>query len=291
MKKKFKLFSVILLTSLSLTSCAFSIKPVRKSNFADIENTKASSKTKKENITNSKISTINSEKTTSIKKDDRFNEDKFVDTDPGEYGKYVSKLKSLINVNRKEVAITFSLEDGEFDEELYSYIVENKIKATVFVSSEFINNNEEIFDKILNDKVLQIEAMSSKDSSLIIDDHEMSEETASIENLLTEISTITQTIENKANKTPKYIRASTALYDEGATSIIKELNMIATSYTMEVDSSGFLSNEVTQAHLSGIPNGSIIDFRLDKANTGKVDSLEATLNFLKEAEIEISFIK
>ena len=286
MKKAFRLAAALTVISLGLTGCMFSIKPVRKSNFSVME-TKAKNTRNTGKATQSKPRSTNEESTAN---DSKFAVENFNGITAGEYGQYISGLKSLINVDGLEAAITFTLED-EFDEELYKYISENNIKANVFVSAEFIRNNKEIISKIKNDGYLKIEALSSKESSLIMDTHELSKDTGNITTLLNEIKDVYQAIEEITGVTPDFIRASSGYYDEGSTRIIKKLKMTATSYVAELEAEGFVSADHIISKLYGTPNGSIINIRLDRPGKNQKDTLKTTIKFLEDAGFSLSILK
>lgn len=216
---------------------------------------------------------------------------------PSEWGENVTGVKTKIDTNEKEMALTFDACGGEFgndvDYELISFLKEKQIPATLFVNLRWIIENETLFLELASNPLFQIENHGTEHSPLSVNGGAAWDipGTESVEEVYDEIMLNHQTVKELTGKDMTLFRSGTAFYDEVAVEIASELGYTIVNFDILGDAGATYSSEQVKKALLTAQNGSIALMHMNQPQSGTAEGVKIAIPLLKELGFEFVLLE
>lgn len=216
---------------------------------------------------------------------------------PSEWGENVTGVKTKINTNEKEMALTFDACGGEFgndvDYELISFLKEKQIPATLFVNQRWIIANHSLFLELADHPSFQIENHGTEHSPLSVDGGEAWDipATGSPEEVYDEIMLNHQRVKELTGEDMALFRSGTAFYDEVAVEIANKLGYEIVNFDILGDAGATYSSDQVKKALLTAQNGSIALMHMNQPDSGTAEGVKTAIPLLKELGFEFVLLE
>lgn len=222
-------------------------------------------------------------------------ESKYKNKVPLQWGEKVSGVKTMINTEKKVIALTFDACGGKngdrYDKKLIDYLISEKVPATLFINSRWIDANYDIFIELSKNPLFEIENHGYVHLPLSINGKSAYniKGTGSIKEVIDEVKLNEHKIERITERKPRYFRSGTAYYDEIAVSIVEEVGEKVVNFNIIGDAGATYSKEqIKKACLSAVP-GSIIIFHMNHPEKDTAEGIMMVVPELRKKGFE--FVK
>lgn len=208
--------------------------------------------------------------------------------EPVEWGEEVTGVKTRIQTEDKEIALTFdacySPHDYSVDHELINFLITEEIPATLFINEQWIKINKEIFLNLADNPLFQIENHGTNHYPLSVDGGEAwgIPATTSPQEVFEEIMGNHNIVKRLTGQEMTLFRSGTAFYDEVAVEIANALNYEVVNFDILGDAGAtYLSEQVKNALLQA-QAGSIALMHMNHPESGTASGIKKAIPILLE---------
>ncbi|WP_188207810.1 polysaccharide deacetylase family protein [Alkalibacillus aidingensis] len=202
-----------------------------------------------------------------------------------EWGEFVTGVKTQLDTDEQVIALTFDACGGpygrEVDDQLVDYLIEHDIAATFFINKDWIEHNESLFLELTDNPLFQIENHGTEHLPLSIEGQSAwgIEGTQSRNEVIKEVVTNHQYIDQLTGQEPTLFRSGTAHYDEVAVQMVQDMGLEAVNYDVLGDAGGtFSKDQVVHSLLQAKP-GSIALLHMNQPTS---DTAEGVIEAIPE---------
>lgn len=184
---------------------------------------------------------------------------------PTAWSMRVPGVCTQLRTNEKVIALTFdacggSRKGNSFDVRLIDFLEREQIPATIFLTGRWIDANPKIAHRLAMNPLFEIEnhGLQHKPCSVNGRSAYGIRGTASVGEVIDEVEKNAEKIEAITQKKPAFYRSGTAMYDDIAPRIIKDMGYTATGFSISGDGGAkFSTVKIVDRFIHAAP-GSII---------------------------------
>ncbi|WP_306975560.1 polysaccharide deacetylase family protein [Alkalibacillus salilacus] len=217
------------------------------------------------------------------------------DRSPSEWGEFVSGVKTQLDTNQKQIALTFDACGGAhgsgYDQAIIDYLIEQEIPATLFMNKRWIEENPDTFQQLANNPLFQIENHGTHHKPLSVTGKEAYgiNGTKDAQAAYDEVMVNQDHISSITGEAPSYFRSGTAHYDDVAVDLVEALGLEVVNYDILGDAGGTHSSDEVEESLLQARAGSIALLHMNQPSSGTSGGVQAAIPQLQNDGFE--FIK
>jgi peptidoglycan/xylan/chitin deacetylase (PgdA/CDA1 family) len=211
--------------------------------------------------------------------------EKYKDKKPKVSGAYITGVKLKIDTKEKIMALTLDACGGpkgsKYDKELIDYLIEKKIPATLFINARWIDANPAIFAELAANPLFEIESHGLYHKPCVVtgNEHYGVKGTKDAGEVVDEVKLSAMKIEAVTGKKVLFYRPGTAVCDNVALAIVKELGYEAVSFnlfTYDFDQSS-TAKKIADCLIKGTKPGAIILMHMNFPERNTLEGLKIAM--------------
>lgn len=210
---------------------------------------------------------------------------------PKEWGVKLAGVKTELDTDKKNVALTFDADPGNYDSKLIDYLKSEKVPATLFVAGKWIDDHSDVFQMLSEDPLFEIENHGSNHKPCSVNGRSAYgiKGTVSVSDLFYEIEQNSRKIEILTGKKPKYYRPATAFLDDMCVKIAEKLGYKIVNYNVVGDAGATFSADKIKEKLLGAKAGSIVIMHMNHPEKQTAQGVMAAVPEMRKMGFE--FVK
>lgn len=184
---------------------------------------------------------------------------------PSAWGENVHGVLTHVHTDRKVIFLTFDACGGGkkgngFDSELIACLDREHIPATLFLSGRWIDANPEIARRLAEDPLFEIENHGLRHKPCSVNGRSAYgiHGTSGIRDVIDEVARNADKIESLTRHRPKLYRSGTAMYDDVAAAIVKDLGVAPVGFAINGDGGATFPPKTIKARLLKASPGDIV---------------------------------
>jgi len=211
--------------------------------------------------------------------------EKYKNKTPKASGAYIAGIKLKIKTKEKIMALTLDACGGpkgsKYDKELIDYLIEKKIPATLFINARWIDANPAIFAELAANHLFEIESHGLYHKPCVVNGKEYYsvKGTKDVGEVVDEVKLSAMKIEALTGKKVLFFRSGTAIFDNVALEIVKELGFEAVTFnlfTYDFDQSS-TAKKIADCLIKGTKPGAIILMHMNFPERNTLEGLKIAL--------------
>lgn len=189
---------------------------------------------------------------------------------PTAWGTTMPGIVSSFKPDGKQIALTFDLCPGGYDDALVKTLVANKIPAVLFLNSRWIDKHFGQAAELAANPLFEIGNHGTRHVPLSVTGRSAYgiAGTRSAAEVVDEVWTNHQKITALTGKAPTWFRTGTAHYDDVAVAIVKQLGETPLGFTVNGDGGATLKPPAVAANLTAAAPGSIVISHMNHPEAG-----------------------
>ena len=200
-------------------------------------------------------------------------------------GAHIAGIKIKIKTKEKIMALTLDACGGpkgsKYDKELIDFLIANNIPATLFINTRWIDANPKVFAELAANPLFEIEnhGLNHKPAVVTGKEHYGVKGTKDIDELIDEMVISAKKIEALTGKPVLFFRSGTAVWDDVALKIMKELGYEAVTFnlfTYDFDKSS-TAQKIAESLTKGTKPGAIILMHMNFPERNTLEGLKIAL--------------
>ncbi len=203
---------------------------------------------------------------------------------PDQWGEFVTGVRTRIDTQDKEIALTLDACGGGYDAALIDELRRREIPATIFVAGPWLNAHGEVLTSLSEDPLFEIANHGLRHLPCSVSGREAVEieGTNNVEEAYEEIEENARRIEALTGERPRHYRSGTAFYDEVCVRIAGKLGHQVVNYDIIGDQGAIFSAEQVEEAVMKADGGSIIVAHMNRPESGTAEGLRKALPQLQE---------
>jgi peptidoglycan/xylan/chitin deacetylase (PgdA/CDA1 family) len=184
---------------------------------------------------------------------------------PSAWGANVQGVLTRVHTKRKEILLTLDAcgegkKGNGFDSKLLAYLEREHIPATLFLSGRWIDANPQVARRLAANPLFEIENHGLRHKPCSVNGRAAYgiRGTSGITDVIDEVDGNARKIEALTGRRPKFYRSGTAMYDEVAVAIVRDMGCTPVGFTLSGDEGATLSLREVKARLLKASSGDIV---------------------------------
>lgn len=171
-----------------------------------------------------------------------------------------------------------------FDSELLAYLDREHIPATLFLSGRWIDANPEIARRLAANPLFEIENHGLRHKPCSVNGRAAYgiHGTSGIGDVIDEVEKNADKIESLTHHKPRFYRSGTAMYDDVATEIVKDLGVTPVGFTINGDGGATFPLREIRARLLKASRGDIVLCHMNRPEGQTAEGIMAALPILRK---------
>lgn len=208
---------------------------------------------------------------------------------PKAWGESVPGVLTHVHTDRKVIFLTFDACGGGtkgngFDSELLAYLERERVPATLFLSGRWIDANPQIARRLAANPLFEIENHGLRHKPCSVNGRSAYgiRGTSGIRDVIDEVEKNADKIESLAHHKPKFYRSGTAMYDDVAAAIVKDLGCTPVGFTINGDGGATFPLGTIRTHLLGVSPGDIVLCHMNRPGGQTAEGVMAALPVMRK---------
>lgn len=208
---------------------------------------------------------------------------------PSEWGTSVPGVLTHIHTGRKVISLTFDACGGGkkgngFDSKLLAYLERERIPSTLFLGGRWIDVNPGIARRLAANPLFEIEnhGLHHKPCSVNGRSAYGIRGTSGIADVISEVDGNAEKIEAITHRRPRFYRSGTAMYDDVAAAIVREMGCTPVGFTISGDEGATLPSGEVRARLLKASQGDIVLCHMNRPEGQTAEGVMAAIPILRK---------
>lgn len=200
-----------------------------------------------------------------------------------------------IYTKRKVILLTFDACGGGkkgngFDSQLIAYLERERIPATLFLSGKWIDANPAIARRLAASHLFEIENHGLRHKPCSVNGRAAYgiRGTSGISDVIDEVDGNAEKIEALTGHRPRFYRSGTAMYDDVAAAIVREMGCTPVGFTISGDEGATLASAQVKARLLKAAPGDIVLCHMNRPEGQTAEGVMAAIPIMRKRGFEFA---